>query len=419
MYCNNQRKYLKTKKVQKSMIGIKSENKKISYIKAIKGQSAIEYIMTYGWMLIIVAIIGGGVLTFTTERNLNYSNFNQNHFQITDSGLTRYNTVDIRLKNPAGGQITIKEVNISDSISYNLFTDIEEMEESQISLFGFEKTNKVNTVNLSMTYSSGKLENLQSKGQLTGNFKPVNEIKCETSASLKPTSDYKIINNQWSRPDAKQCIKQDSKGLYGWQWDATDIEAGKGPNYPEIFIGTRPWGSNTDVESFPIQAQNIENFSLDLETELKTKRGEWNQAIEWWVMNSTEYLENNNLPAEKRIKYEVMLVTDWEDQGHPHVEEKSIFTDKYGNTYDLWQVYKDAGGTGNDFYIFRIQGKHQRGKIDLEKINNYMLKQENFQEDHYITGVEVGNEYWGQTKGNNKIKELNLMVNQENYSIKN
>lgn len=28
-----------------------------------KGQSAIEYLMTYGWMLLVVAIVGGAIIT--------------------------------------------------------------------------------------------------------------------------------------------------------------------------------------------------------------------------------------------------------------------------------------------------------------------------------------------------------------------
>jgi len=33
-----------------------------------KGQSAIEYLMTYGWMLLVVAIVGGAVIT-TVQNN--------------------------------------------------------------------------------------------------------------------------------------------------------------------------------------------------------------------------------------------------------------------------------------------------------------------------------------------------------------
>jgi fucose permease len=35
-----------------------------------KGQSAIEYLMTYGWMLLVVAIVGGAVIT-TVQNNQN------------------------------------------------------------------------------------------------------------------------------------------------------------------------------------------------------------------------------------------------------------------------------------------------------------------------------------------------------------
>ena len=38
--------------------------------RGLSGQSAIEYLMTYGWMLLVVAIVGGSVFSVFNQENL-------------------------------------------------------------------------------------------------------------------------------------------------------------------------------------------------------------------------------------------------------------------------------------------------------------------------------------------------------------
>ncbi len=63
-----------------------------------KGQSAIEYLMTYGWMLLVVAIVGGAI--FATVQSQCVSSVTNKHgeeLQITDVGVQAGENENIEL----------------------------------------------------------------------------------------------------------------------------------------------------------------------------------------------------------------------------------------------------------------------------------------------------------------------------------
>lgn len=85
-----------------------------------KGQSAIEYLMTYGWMLLVVAIVGGAVITTVQdnqnacEKQINDFEATQNAFGVSDFAVTS-SALNIEFRNNNQEDVTINTVTISNS----------------------------------------------------------------------------------------------------------------------------------------------------------------------------------------------------------------------------------------------------------------------------------------------------------------
>lgn len=82
-----------------------------------KGQSAIEYLMTYGWMLLVVAIVGGAVITTVQSNQSQCSGdiptsleTSQQGFGVSDFGVGT-NGAQVVLEN--NGQETVTNINVT------------------------------------------------------------------------------------------------------------------------------------------------------------------------------------------------------------------------------------------------------------------------------------------------------------------
>lgn len=67
-----------------------------------KGQSAIEYLMNYGWMLLVVAIIGGAIFSTENSRCVeDTSGFTGSDISIEDIGIRNDDNVVLNIRNTA------------------------------------------------------------------------------------------------------------------------------------------------------------------------------------------------------------------------------------------------------------------------------------------------------------------------------
>jgi chitodextrinase len=226
--------------------------------------------------------------------------------------------------------------------------------------------------------------------------------------SLDINENFRLLDNQWGNPAAEQCVWTNEDGSYGWDFDASNTTSGI--NYPEVFIGTRPWGSDLSVPEFPIQRRDLSEFVLDIDAEYEISGGEWDWTQEWWLMEEPPSVQT------KTYQYEVMLLLDWgggHDHGSPVATD--LWTDRFGNTIDLWALY-DSGGTSATFYIFRVQGGHDGGKVDVKRISDWLTNHEGVSEDLWISGSELGNEYWPGAAGQNTLKKFTVTINGSTYT---
>ena len=145
-----------------------------------KGQSAIEYLTTYGWMLLVVAIVGGAIFTTVQgQSNIqNSSGLANADVQIANFGLTSddsgHDQLFIELRSAAQDQVEITEINITedgntDNNVTSTFSQVVPVGDTHTFTFsGFEGSDTQNTFNIEITYNTGGLDDLQVEGTFTG-----------------------------------------------------------------------------------------------------------------------------------------------------------------------------------------------------------------------------------------------------------
>jgi hypothetical protein len=156
-----------------------------------KGQSAIEYLTTYGWMLLVVAIVGGAIFTTVQgQSNIqNSSGLANADVQIANFGITGGSgseALSIELRSAAQDQVEITKINISeqgdnpDSVAYtgdgsadgqfdggdNVVIPVGDTHTFTINEFNNSDTQ--NTFDIEITYNTGGLDDLQVSGTFTG-----------------------------------------------------------------------------------------------------------------------------------------------------------------------------------------------------------------------------------------------------------
>lgn len=104
-----------------------------------KGQSAIEYLMTYGWMLLVVAIVGGAIFaTVQGQCTASTSGFSTSDVRMADFGVTGDGSaIAFELRNAAADPIEVTNATISDgstTVSADSAVDIAVGDSNTISL---------------------------------------------------------------------------------------------------------------------------------------------------------------------------------------------------------------------------------------------------------------------------------------------
>lgn len=147
-----------------------------------KAQSAIEYLMTYGWMLLVVAIVGGTIFATVGGSNIqSVQGFNSNDFSIQDFGVSDESGLMLSFRS-LNNQIELREITVSgsesDNTTYMLNKDISE--NNLVNLPGVRPVDGDNTVEVQIIYNSGGLRNISTEGSITGSFEVDDDFEGET-----------------------------------------------------------------------------------------------------------------------------------------------------------------------------------------------------------------------------------------------
>jgi len=185
-----------------------------------KGQSAIEYLMTYGWMLLVVAIVGGAIFSIVQSEGIESSSgFTGSDFAVEDFGLSQSNSLDMVLRNTASNRVHIDQIVLTQG-DEQFVNDIGEnmgvSDSISVSTLGVIESSSANSVDVEIKYDSGNLEGLTTSGTVSGNlavnpeeaapddnwaYVDVSNVPDET-LNTEDMGDFYIMKYQASREDA-------------------------------------------------------------------------------------------------------------------------------------------------------------------------------------------------------------------------
>lgn len=139
----------------------------------IKGQSAIEYLVTYGWMLVAVSVAGGAIYSQIQPACIeNTSGFVGSPVQIQDFGKSADgNELSLVLENSEADGLKVNQVSISNDDDIQRKVPIRENVSSGDDLVavvkGFKTTESCNELDIQINYDYGPLKSQVVAGQIT------------------------------------------------------------------------------------------------------------------------------------------------------------------------------------------------------------------------------------------------------------
>ena len=168
--------------------------------RGLKGQSAIEYLMTYGWMLLVVAITGGAIFaTVGSQSTDSVSGFTGSDIIVDGFGVTGDNELGLSARNGAGNEIVVSRVNASDPDSgdfvYKEFNGDNRIGVGSEKIFELPNVSRgdgSNSLDVEIVYDSGGLSNLSVSGTVSGNL----ELNGSGSFEGLPKDDHKFIEEK-------------------------------------------------------------------------------------------------------------------------------------------------------------------------------------------------------------------------------
>ena len=231
---------------------------------------------------------------------------------------------------------------------------------------------------------------------------------CATGAALV-VGPYKYDNNQWGREKApgpfEQCLLERTVGQtrelgWTWNWPGTDPSVFA---YPEIIFGLKPWGGGSGDPRFPMKVAEVERLVVHFDVETNAT-GSYNLAPELWLINSGEPSGNP-----RTITAEIMFWMEHTGSASPagSIVERPTYD---GIEYELWKMENmgDRGdGKGWLYYALKSPVTQRKGSIAMHAILAKMAKAGQINPEHYVAGVEFGNEIIGGT-GTTWVKRFDV-----------
>jgi len=146
----------------------------------LKAQSAIEYLMTYGWMLLVVAVAGGAVFSMVGDQNIESVNgFNSQDVNVRDFGASVKNGLVFALDD-FGADTEIREVTVSgsDNVTYRFNQELSNID--MVNLPGVVPADDQSELDIEISYNSGDLRNLVASGTVKGSLEVDESFKNRT-----------------------------------------------------------------------------------------------------------------------------------------------------------------------------------------------------------------------------------------------
>ena len=135
-----------------------------------KGQSAIEYLVTYGWMVLAVAIVGGIAYdSVSGSCSRSFSGFYADSVSVGSFGIDSNGNFRVSLKNDQYQQLNIKKFNVSSSDTTR-YKDLDKLvdpgESTALRVPGYSQGESCQTLDVEMEFDRGPLEGQSVKGSI-------------------------------------------------------------------------------------------------------------------------------------------------------------------------------------------------------------------------------------------------------------
>jgi hypothetical protein len=152
----------------------------------VKGQSAIEYLTTYGWMLLVIAIVGGAIFT-TVQNSSNIqqtTGFTGEDVQIANFGLNSDDNLSMEIRAASTDQVTLNSIELTGpyenqtegtqtQTTYSVDDDNNPITAGNTEeyIFGYvQQADTSNQFDVVVTYNTGELSDVTVEGTLTANL---------------------------------------------------------------------------------------------------------------------------------------------------------------------------------------------------------------------------------------------------------
>jgi hypothetical protein len=162
---------------------------------SLKGQSAIEYLTTYGWMLLVVALIGVSIFAIISgqESSKEVSGFADDDLRVTEFGSTTDGNLSLSFRNWNPDSASIKYVNITAEGKTTKISgtgNIERIEKDSVRLCSSSGNITASEAQIEVVYEENDITR-SAKGELKGN---INIKECTSQNNQNNNQGSAIFN---------------------------------------------------------------------------------------------------------------------------------------------------------------------------------------------------------------------------------
>ncbi|QGA80260.1 hypothetical protein [Candidatus Nanohalobium constans] len=136
-----------------------------------KGQSAVEYLTTYGWMVLVLTVAGSAVFTTVSPGcQVSVQAGPASSLTASESGLEEGNTLSVILRNSESSLIEIRSVKLEGRQESAKNTQIPVGEEKKYEVTSVKPSGECQEYDMTLAYSTQNLPNLEQKFTVRGKF---------------------------------------------------------------------------------------------------------------------------------------------------------------------------------------------------------------------------------------------------------
>jgi formylglycine-generating enzyme required for sulfatase activity len=141
--------------------------------------------MTYGWMLLVVAIVGGAIFSIAQSQGIEASSgFTGGDVAVENFGLSQRGSLDMVLRNTAADSLEVNEVTLSqggEEFTTGIDEEIGVGDSTPVSTLGAVESDAANDIDVEVSYDVGGLTNQTVTGTVSGNLEVSMSGETETS----------------------------------------------------------------------------------------------------------------------------------------------------------------------------------------------------------------------------------------------